>query len=221
MQTQFLGTSMGFVLRLDPQGQGSSDAHYLSYFGAGGRGSATLLWEGLNGLAPLDDGRFVVTGFTDNPAFPRSGGAYQPTYGGGMWEATVSRVDLLPQNAIPFGTGTAPCGPLLDLQVNGNPVSPNLAFALICNDAPGGASGALVVGIPSSAGLTVLNAQLWLVPSVLVLVPMVADPGGFARAPLPIPAGVSPASLGLQHFWANPASCAKTLSTSSGLELRL
>ena len=205
MQTEYSGNAMGYLLRLDPAGNGSADMHYLTYVGAGAL-KGGFLWEGIWDLEPLPDGRLVATAWTDNPAFALTPGAFQTTYGGGDTDVVVLRADLIPDNMTRIPPSTPACAGPIDVQANQRPQPGAVGFELICNDVPPNASGWLLAGVPRAAPLPVLNIEF--------LVQIVAAPGlvagdGFVRTPLPIPVGfpaIHP-PIAFQYVWLTTPAC--------------
>ncbi len=210
--TEAAGNWAAFHVRLDPRGRGIADGHYLSLFN-GVRGG----WD----VVELDDGRFVVLGWTYSGGMPTQN-AFQPFHGGSQ-DATLTRVDLLPARANRYGTSTPACRGGIELQVNSNPAPGNATFEVLCSDAPPNAAGWLLVGTRAVLPVLVSGAGVWLNTTTLVGFPVTSTRhGGFRTGPVPIPA-TQPAALKLvvQCVWIAPASCpaGAVLAASSPLEL--
>jgi hypothetical protein len=209
---QFAPAGMAWVARIDPVGGGVADAHYVSYFGAGGSA-----FTGILDLRPTVDGRFVATGFTDAAAMATSAGAYQPLVGGGV-DMLFARVDLLPAHTSRFGTSTPVCQSTPWVQVNRDPASPSAGFELIVNGLPPNAIGVLGLGAPAPSPTAVLGFALWLQPQLQISGVLLGSVNGSHRVALPIPPGITLGGFGLQYAWCAPSLCA-TFGATHGLQL--
>ena len=76
-----------FIARLNLPEQGQSALIYSTYLGRSGDELAYA-------LAPDGEGGVVVTGSTNSQNFPTSVGAYQRDFGGGYWNAFITRIDM-------------------------------------------------------------------------------------------------------------------------------
>ncbi|MBK8975935.1 MAG: hypothetical protein IPM29_08405 [Planctomycetes bacterium] len=212
-----LGLGCGFVLRLDPQGNGWNDVHYFSYVGAGAL--QTGGYEGNHGVVLRPDGRVVLTGGTDNPSHPVTANAPWPGYAGGT-DATVLVLDLLPGGVTRYGAGSPGCREPAYMQVNSQPWPGNRGFEMLCEHAPATTTGALFVGAPTNPPVPLWGLDLLLVPgTILDGIPACTNATGFARLTLPVPISVQlPLGLGFQWWWLDPTACAGTpLAASDAL----
>jgi beta-propeller repeat-containing protein len=84
-QTTHAGGFDAFVTKLDPAG---ASLVYSTYLGGGGSDGGSS-----NGIAADASGNAYVTGTTDSTDFPTTMGAFQTTYGGGISDAFVTKLD--------------------------------------------------------------------------------------------------------------------------------
>ncbi|MFH1320316.1 MAG: SBBP repeat-containing protein, partial [Bacteroidota bacterium] len=90
------GNNDGFVTKLNPAGNGSSDLVFSTFLG----GSANDAGAGL----VLDaSGNAYVTGFTSSTDFNTTTGAFQTTFGGGPNDAFVTKISIEPEYIIDLG----------------------------------------------------------------------------------------------------------------------
>jgi hypothetical protein len=82
-QTANPGGQQAFVTKLNASG---SALVYSTYLGSTGDSAGT-------GIALDGRGHAYVTGFTDSPTFPTTPGAFQTTYGGGHFDAFVTKLN--------------------------------------------------------------------------------------------------------------------------------
>ena len=80
----FSGVTDGFITEVAPLGTNILHSTYL-----GGAGEET---DRLKGLAIDDDGSVIVIGHTKSAAFPITPGSYDTTFGGGSWDAFITRL---------------------------------------------------------------------------------------------------------------------------------
>lgn len=91
-QTQFNGAFLdAFVTKLDPSG---STLEYSTYLGGSGEADG----DHVTGIAVDNDGNAYLAGYTDSQDFPSTSGAFQPTFGGGLYDSFVTKLN-------PTGTG--------------------------------------------------------------------------------------------------------------------
>ena len=101
------------------------------------------------------------------------------------------------------------------MNVNSQAASPNLTYEQQCNGAPASAAGIYLVG-GRHTGLRFpapINITLYVDPALMVALPAVSDTWGFARTPLPIPAGLGLGSLAAQYVWIG--GCATVTASDS------
>jgi YVTN family beta-propeller protein len=84
------GTSDAFVTKLNALGSGLVYSTYL-----GGNGNDQLNQQGSPGLAADTAGNTYVTGLTSSTNFPTTASAFQATYGGGTFDAFVTKLNAL------------------------------------------------------------------------------------------------------------------------------
>jgi hypothetical protein len=199
------------LLRLDPRGNGPADLHYATFLGGPAGNAEWALGVRLHG-----DGLATLAGLTDAPGFPTHR-ALQPSSGGAQ-EAFVATVDPLPARAHRYGTSTPGCRGPASLQVNSDPAPGNAGFALLGNGAPANAPGVLALGAAHALpGWPIFNARILVAPP-LVTVPIVSDPHGALRLPLPLPLGLPPGpSVFVQAVWLDPGCALGPLSASHAL----
>ncbi|WP_254563497.1 SBBP repeat-containing protein [Oscillatoria sp. HE19RPO] len=91
-QTQFNGAFLdAFVTKLDPSG---STIEYSTYLG----GSGEVDGDYITGIAVDSSGNAYLAGYTDSEDFPTIPGAFQPSFGGGLYDSFVTKLN-------PTGTG--------------------------------------------------------------------------------------------------------------------
>ncbi|MEW5989259.1 MAG: hypothetical protein AB1791_21750, partial [Chloroflexota bacterium] len=102
--TSFNGQWDVFMSRLDPTGSALEYSTFL--------GTASLDYGMAIAIGP--DGTAYVTGYTDAGDFPTTDGAYDGSYGGGLFDAFVSRLnpDLPSPTPTPLPTATPTATPL-------------------------------------------------------------------------------------------------------------
>src|SRR5207302_158176 len=83
-QTSSPGGANAFVTKLNPMGTG---VVYSTYVGSSG-GDAGF------GIAVDTVGSAYVVGLTDSTAFPTTPGAFQTTFGGGSYDAFISKLNV-------------------------------------------------------------------------------------------------------------------------------
>ena len=82
-QPTLAGSSDAFVTKMNPTGSGLI---YSTYLGGGG-------FDGGGGIAVDAAGNAHVNGSTESTNFPTTLGAFQPTFGGGPFDAFVTKLD--------------------------------------------------------------------------------------------------------------------------------
>ncbi|MCI0585842.1 MAG: hypothetical protein L0323_03260 [Planctomycetes bacterium] len=187
--------SDAFVTRLSPSGGslrystflgGTSDSDYASALALDASGAAT------------------VAGYTASSDFPTTGGAYDTTFDTvpGSIDAFVTRLDLMPAGATPFGTSTPGCSGPLAIGVTSIPQVGNASFAITCTNAPASAFGFFGVSSAGLAAPLVFNGlAVWIDPFAPLFFEIVvpSDAVGAATVPIPIPA--NPGLAGFQAFF--------------------
>jgi hypothetical protein len=172
-------------------------------------------------------------GFRDSTYFPgnaawrppkpswRGCPSYDSTFGGGLYDGFVARLDLLPAGATKYAVSTPGCAGPLAIGVTSWPQVGNGAFALTCTNAPPLAAGHLGIAFaPASPLFFVAGVLVALDPLATLFLDVSSDPLGGSEVPIPIPA--SPPLVGAagyaQFFWADP--CAPGgVSASNALEI--
>ena len=97
-QTIYGGGEDAFVTKLNPTG---TALVYSTYLGGSGL-------DGGNGIAVDAAGNAYVTGATGSPDFPTTPGAFQTTYGGGIYDAFVTKFTFEVQTTTTLTTSTSP-----------------------------------------------------------------------------------------------------------------
>jgi IPT/TIG domain/Beta-propeller repeat len=160
-----------FVAKLDPAASGNASLVYSTYLGGSG--------DDIGRAAAVDPaGRVYVTGATaSNADFPIAN-AVQPTFGGGTYDAFVTKIDAagttrlystylggsgaegtLPNNQGGSGIAVSPCG---DAWITGRTTSTNFPTASPFQPLAGGAGDAFVARISDPDPPTVLGvAPQW------------------------------------------------------------
>jgi hypothetical protein len=153
--------------------------------------------------------------------------AFQTTIGG-IPDAFVAHLDLLPAGASAYGASTPGCAGPLPIGVTSVPQVGNAAFAITCGNAPPSTTGLLAF---SGAGLVVPYTlgplEIWIDPASPAFFTVFApsNASGVAQIPLPIPS--VPGLVGQQAFaqflWFGPNApppCPPTgLSASNALAI--
>ncbi|MHC4845218.1 MAG: hypothetical protein ACYTCU_03550, partial [Planctomycetota bacterium] len=145
---------VGFVARLDAQ---LSQVRYCTYLGE--PSSASIF---ANGMALDDEGAAIVVG-TATPFFPTTVGAFQPVFGGGIWDGFVSRIVTEP-HWIDLGGALLGVSGRPDLAASGA-LCAGVTVTLSLSDAAPRAAANLVIGLsllnsPFKGGTLVPNPDL-------------------------------------------------------------
>jgi hypothetical protein len=202
----------GFVARLSPDGK---RLYYWSY--VGGQGT-----DQFNALAMDPLGIVTVGGYTTD-SYPVTPGCFDPLGGGGQTDGMVTRMDLLPAGAVPYGTSTPSChGPLV-IGVTKAPAAGSSDFALYASGAPAGSLGVLGLsaGLPQP-GYSLAGLTLWIgLGMELVVLPALAQSIPYAEVAVPIPSGIAGLQVSAQFVFRNTAACggAGTFSASNALTI--
>jgi hypothetical protein len=137
--------------------------------------------------------------------------------------AALEAVGLpLPAGVTRYGHSTPACQGPVAIGVDG---PPSTSFRVTCLNAPSGAAGLLLVGSSADArGAPMLGAAVFVdLASSYSTFSVQANGGGYAEAPLALPAGVR--HVVCQFVWANTAGCGGAgggpLSASDALEIQL
>jgi hypothetical protein len=173
-------------------------------------------------LALDTSGSAVVAGRAISADFPITSGAYDPAFGG-LTEGFVTRLDLLPQGASRYGSGTPGCAGQLVIGVTSWAQVGNSSFAITCGSAPGNATGLLGFGgAPLATPFVILGAQVWIdllsPPSFFVVVSSNAIGAAEVAIPIPQNAALASGQVVAQCFWVDPCAPAG-VSASSALVL--
>jgi len=84
LQTTYAGGLYDiFVAKINPTG---TRLAYSTYVGSSGN-------DGSNSIAVDAAGNVVISGSTDSPLFPTTAGAYQGVYGGGLFDAVITKLN--------------------------------------------------------------------------------------------------------------------------------
>jgi hypothetical protein len=201
--------TFGFVARLQLAGRGALDLVYASLACPPHAGTNTML----TGLALDELGDVWLAGSTGSNLY-HAVNPYQ-SYAGAR-DSVLTSLPLLPGPAgcvgrRDLGLSTA-CTPPPARLYSGMARAPlpGTTFGLTASNAPPGAPGVLVWGLP--AQVAVFNAWLLVNPPLLDLTTS-ADAQGFARLDLPIPSGLPPVpcwTLSTQWLFLTNAACPGT-----------
>ena len=208
------GAVDGFVARLDP---GLTELQYATYLG----GSDV---DALLSVVVDETGGTTAGGFTTSLDYPSTAGAFDTSWNGGS-DVALTRIDLLPTGAVPYGTSTPGCAGPVGIAVDSMPQESSLDFALLGLNAP--PDGVGILGISKAKLIppaTLLGADLWIDPTpgqLLLTLTASSDHQGYSEVVVPIPPGTSGAMVHAQFLWL-PNTCGpEGISTSGALELTI
>lgn len=197
-----------FVARIDPAAATGQQLVYGSFLGG------AMSYEYSYGMTLAEAGAAALAINAGSPDFPVTTG---PVFGGAASDAAVAVLDMLPNGVIRYGGPSPVCHGPCYLAVNSEPSAGNAAFEVQVNEAPAGALGALVLGVPDLGGTPVPGAGVWawvVVPPPASLI-LLSDARGFARAPVAIPPGIGWPFGGLQSVWLDPSGCAPIVASDA------
>ncbi|HZN39840.1 MAG TPA: hypothetical protein VFD82_13605, partial [Planctomycetota bacterium] len=204
-----VGPTDGFVVRLDPSQAGAAQLVYGTFLG-GAMGQ-----ENVMDVALRSNGNAVVTGWTLSGVFPATGSYL------GNTDAFVAELSLLPNNVVRYGAPSPAGCAAMHLAVDSAPAPGNTGFEVLVYGALPNAPGVLFLGAPAATAATIpgLGLDVWLqfAPPPVGSAAVFANGGGFARFPVPIPAGYIWGSVGLQAVWVDlgTAPCALLLASDA------
>jgi hypothetical protein len=216
--TSFGGFAITFVTRLSAMG---SSLVWSTFLGGSTYDVPTALAVDAQGAA-------TVAGSTGSADFPTTPGAFDTTHNGGITDAFVTRLDMLPTGVSAFGRSSPGCTGPLAISVTAMPSLGRATFAITCGNAPPNATGMLALtGRRLRSPVVVLGVELWIDPSAWV--PLLASSNGIgaSNVPLPIPGDLSLANARLfaQFCWAGPAAPAPCpplgVSASNALDITI
>ena len=203
------GQFEGFVLRFGPNGR---RLLYSSFVG-------TDKSDGLN--ASVVDALGVVTlgGSTDSAKFPTTPNSYDPTYNGGLADAFVARLRLMPLGTRRVGAPSG-CVQRQSMHVLDDAVASNRKFGLACTGAPAQSSLIFLLGAKSSPrGIPVLGINVHLdVTLPIIALPVLTTANGEAAQPIPLPAGSRGLRFASQFVWLD-AACTQVFRASDAIEV--
>jgi hypothetical protein len=158
-QTSFAGAPDAFVTKLNAAGSGLVYSTYL-----GGNGNDTGA-----GISVDDTGAAYVTGFTGSTNFPTTSGAFQTTFGGGIFDAFVTKLNAagsalvystyLGGSADDRGLGIA-ADSAGSVYVTGSTTSTNFPTASAIQAANGGGTDAFVTKLNAAGSGLVYSTYL-------------------------------------------------------------
>jgi hypothetical protein len=181
-----------FVTRLDESG---STLLYSTFLGGKAEDGS------FDDAVALDSELAATVGGASDGLFPVTAGSYDPGEPV-IFDATISRLTLLPDGVIAYGASTAGDAGSLAMGVTAMPKLGATNFALTCVAAPPNSGlGLLVLGTaPSHSPIPVKGGGLWLEPSrIALLIPVAANADGYSVFPAPLPA--LPQLVGQKTFW--------------------
>ena len=199
---------------------GRQDRHYGSYIG----GTSSSVQDGVFAGVVLDDhANATLCGRTGAATFPTVR-PFQAGFGG-VTDAVVVQLDMLPTGADRYGTSTPACGYPIYAGVNRWPRRNTGAFKLLGTGAPPTAPGVLLFGFPS-APYPVLNIQVLVSPIAVAVsgATTTANGLGYAEFNLPVPSTAPVgAQFGVQWVFLTTAGCPGSgpLSASDGMRLTI
>ncbi|MBK9385598.1 MAG: hypothetical protein IPN34_12375 [Planctomycetes bacterium] len=177
------------IARVQMGSRGARDLRYATYLGGFLQDIAIDgVWDGRSALA--------ITGLTMGQGFPTTGGSWAPSYAGGVFDAFVAALELLPVGAELNGRSFPACNGGIEIAVSEQPRLGASGFAITAANAPGNASGLLFASFAGLANaIPVAGIELWIDPAQVFLnVPVASDAQGYAH--LDVPIANNPAYLG-------------------------
>lgn len=212
-----------FVTRLHPWRQPARQLVYSTLLGGALADSAAA-------LAAEASGAVTAAGQARSTNYPVTAGAWHETYAGGLADAVVTRLDLLPAGTRRHGDSSPGCSGPLPIDVTSMPAAGNPDFALTCAAAPASSAGLVVLAAAGqSVPIQILGARLWLDPGgpFFAGAAVQSNAAGAADFALPIPD--NPWLIGqrfhAQFFWVGPTAPAPCpplgVSASTALEVTI
>ncbi|HEX5054534.1 MAG TPA: hypothetical protein VFZ65_22340 [Planctomycetota bacterium] len=186
-----------FITRLSPTG---ASLEYSTFLGR-------AYSDGAYAIALDAQGAATVAGQTDAANFPITPGAFDTSFNG-IFDAYITRLDMLPTGVVAFGNSSPGCTGPLAISVTSMPQVGNANFALTCGNAAPNTVGLIAfasAGLP--APLSVLGVDVWIDPTALLVTATVfSNPIGASEVPLPIPPNPTVAGVRLftQFLWLGP-----------------
>jgi len=216
------GSWDAFVTRLDPSQPGSQQVPYSTFVGGGDNDRAY-------GIS-VDTSAFVtIAGLTTSANYPTTPGAWDTTINGSL-DAFVTRLDMFPTGASPFGSSTPGCAGPLAIGVTSMPQVGNATFAIRCTSAPSSTTGLLAFsGAGLATPLAIFGAGVWVDPASPAFFTVFVPSNGVGAAQFSVPIPGIPALAGAQAYaqfaWLGPSApppCPATgVSTSNALEITI
>ena len=114
---------------------------------------------------------------------------------------------LQPDGVACRGVATPACADDVWLNGTSGAQAANVDFEILCNPAPSGAPGLIVLGSPLPFGVLVADLVAFVGLQQAVAVPMVADASGNARLAAPLSPALAGASFDVQSVWLTPNPC--------------
>ncbi|MGQ0553071.1 MAG: DUF7948 domain-containing protein [Planctomycetota bacterium] len=201
-----------FVAKLDVDG---SRLLYSTHLGGTGE-------DGFDAGVALDSTGAAIIGTTGDWGWPTTAGSFDPNEAG-IFDATVSKLSLLPTGVLKLGSSTPGESGPLTIGVTAMPALGATDFGLSCLDAPArSTTGFLLLSLGAlQSPLSVKGCALWVDPAMLVLVlPQRANADGYSELPLVIPN--DPRLLDLSTYWQylwKPEGGGVPWSASNALEI--
>jgi hypothetical protein len=205
-----------FVARLTSD---ASRVEYGTFFGGsqceepftGPRVPLSVDWSGAATVS-------TATASTDLPVTP---GVFDPVSGYG--KAMVAKLDLLPIGVSKYGTPSSNCGRRPSIRVTAMPKLGTPSFGIRCISGPDNGTGFLALSAGAlTTPLKTTGIELWVDPSVMILLPMATDSFGAAQltVPLNLPANYAGLTVAAQYLWIDSCGVAG-LSASNALKITL
>ena len=224
----------GTVRFLDVDGDGDTDVVVGRFKLLGQAGIEIYTNDGLGKLAAVSSTPSVLNGYFDLMAHDLDLDGRPDLVG--LEFVPVDAVSVFLHEAAAtagvtaVGPGTPGCGGLIALEGDSAPARGNLAFGVLCTNAPPGSIGIGMFGSKAMPGLSVQGLNIHLAPPIAQAAFWAVDAGGTGRGALPIPdLGVLQGlSASVQGLWVAPwrrgDSCSAStlrLLTSEVLELTI
>ena len=166
----------------------------------------------------------AVGGLTQSSDFPMSSSTYDASYAGND-EAFLTKLDLMPTGADPYGASTPGCMGPIAIGVGSMPKSGDPGFEVLCVNAPPLGTGLLGFSLSKlDPPVSVLGVKLLIDPSpsqLFLTLPSISDALGYSEVPVPIPTATAGAVVYAQFLWLPNACGPQGFSTSNALELTI
>ncbi len=189
------GAPDGIAGALDRDG---SQLHHSTFVGG-------LYYDAVHDAAADARAGVLLTGETSSGSFPATFGAFDTTYNTKI-DAWAAHCDLLPTGALRYGGSTDGCDGPITITIDRMAVGGGDAV-IACENGPALGAGWLAVSFDAlSTPLSIAGVDVWVDPasSFFVLLPAVAEAGGYSEFELHAGNGLVGLTVALQWFWNDP-----------------